>query len=80
MKTFGEFLTERENLYKMTKDQLGKNIDREYDVKIPQNKIEFIKNHLETCPIAKQNTSLIDTLSKSKDFAKVKYVVPPTKK
>ena len=80
MKTFSEFLVERENLYKLTNAQLQQKLEKTHKIKIPDEKLDFIEKHLKLCPDAKQNTSLINTLSKSKDFEKIKYAFPPIQK
>jgi hypothetical protein len=84
MKTFKQFLTEREDLYKITNDELNKSLGRDDDhdnnIRINKKQIKFLQKHLPACPKAKKNTSLIATLSKSKDFSKVNYVIPKTEK
>lgn len=80
MKTFKQFLTEREDLYKITDDQLETELGHDHDIKITKNQKGFLKKHLTTCPKAKENRSIIATLKKSKDFTKVSHVVPSEKK
>ncbi len=80
MKTFKQFLTEREDLYKITDDQLEKEIGHDHDVPMNKDQRDFLKKHLSTCPKAKQNKSLIATLNKSTDFSKVGHAISSKKK
>ena len=63
-----------------TEAELEKALGHNHDVKITKHQREFLKKHLPTCPRAKENKSLIATLSKSEDFSKVSHVIPPEKK
>jgi hypothetical protein len=80
MKNFKQFLTEREDLYKVTDDQLEKSLGHDHDVEITKKQREFIKNHFDKSPENKKNKSIVDTLNKSKDFLKVKHDISPEKK
>lgn len=80
MKKFKQFFAEREDLYKITDDQLEKELGHDHNVSLNKNQMNFLKKHLPTCPKAKENTSLIATLSKSKDFNKVAHVISSKKK
>jgi hypothetical protein len=80
MKTFTQFLTERENLYKISDEELEKKLGHDHHVAVHKDQISFLKKHLHHCPTAKENKSLIDTLNKSKDFSKAKNVIPPERK
>jgi ribosomal protein S15P/S13E len=80
MRTFKQFLTEREDLYNLTNADLEKSQGHTHDVKLADKQINFLRRHLPEHPKAKENTSLIATLSKSRDFSKVKHVIPPEKK
>lgn len=80
MKTFKQFLIEREDLYKISDDELEKSLGHNHDVKLSNKQIAFLQKHLQTCPASKKNTSLFSTLNKSSDFSKVKHVIPSDKK
>jgi len=80
MKTFKQFLTEREDLYKITDDQMEKKLGHAKGVRMTKSQTDFLKMHLPVSPIAKDNKSLLATLNKSPDFAKVSYAVSSEKK
>lgn len=80
MRTFKQFLIEREDLYKISDEELEKSQGHDHNIKLTNKQIDFLKKHLPTCPKAKKNKSLIATLNKSKDFIKVQHVVPQKKK
>lgn len=80
MNTFKQFLTERENLYKISDDELEKNLGHDHHVAITKKQINFLQKHLPYEFKNKENKSLIDTLNKSKDFVKAKNVISPKEK
>lgn len=80
MKTFKQFLTEREDLYKITDDQLEKELGHSHDVKLTKHQKGFLEKHLSSFPKERENKSLIATLNKSKDFSKVSHAVSSEKK
>lgn len=80
MKTFKQFLIEREDLYKISDDELEKSLGHDHDVKLSNKQIAFLQKHLPICPASKKNASLLATLNKSSDFSKVKHVISSDKK
>lgn len=44
MKKFKQFLAEREDLYKITDDQLEKELGHDHNVSLNKNQMTFLKN------------------------------------
>jgi hypothetical protein len=80
MKTFKQFFMERENLYNITDDQMSKKLGHVRSVRMSKPQTDFLKMHLPISPVAKDNKSLLATLNKSPDFAKVSHAISSEKK
>lgn len=57
MKKFKQFLAEREDLYKITDDQLEKELGHDHDVSLNKSQVTFLKNIYQ--PARKQNKTQV---------------------
>jgi uncharacterized protein (DUF362 family) len=76
MRTFKQFLTEREDLFKVSQAKLNKSLGEHPEIELTKKQQEFIKHYHASNPKLKSHDNLHTTLGKSN----LKNVVPSKKK